>query len=180
MTVHRPTNGERLVSPVRRALEELGAPDAALRHLDRLVEQIDTLERDVNRYRSAAAAAEVDKQRQVEAAHRRARDCSRHGEDIARWEERALYFDARATEYDQQRIALLSLWQSLEAAANKGARDGGDGGDELVLSRAAVRRALNETRRRYEAARRRADRTIADSRARAEATIRDLQGGHNG
>lgn len=177
MTDHRPTNGERLADPIRRALEERGAPNYILRHLDRLVERFDKLERDVNHYRSAAAAAEADKQRQVIAAHRRARDCSRHGEDIARWEERAAYFDARATEYDQQRIALLSLWQSLEAAAEKGARDGGD---ELVLSLTAVRQALKETRRRYEAARRKADRAIADSQERAEAKIRDLQGGHNG
>lgn len=72
--------------------------------------------REILRLRQQIAAVQVDKDRQVRAASKRALDCEEHGKDIRRLEEQVHHFDREADRNDAGRLALLNGFHALEDA----------------------------------------------------------------
>ncbi|MFG3710094.1 hypothetical protein [Micromonospora sp. NPDC047730] len=86
------------------ALKASGAP----------VPEVVEMAREILRLRDQVAAVQVDRDRQVLAASKRALSCEAHGEQIAELEKQVDHFDRLAARNDRGRIALLALPRSIE------------------------------------------------------------------
>ena len=75
--------------------------------------------REILRLKDQVAAVQVDRDRQVRAAMRRADDCEAHGEDIVQLDKQVHYFDQLAERNDRGRVALLQMLLAIQRSVDE-------------------------------------------------------------